>query len=82
MVYWTHKIVLSESVCSSKNFVCANGNCLEESKMCDYHDDCGDGSDEGTICSGIILVSKLLDDQRKKSRYCLNGVRKFSIAHF
>ena len=47
-----------ESVCSKSNFLCANGNCLEESKLCDSQDDCGDNSDEGTICSGLKLILK------------------------
>ena len=41
-----------EWVCPRDNFLCANGECLEALKICDGNDDCGDKSDEGTICSG------------------------------
>ena len=33
-------------------FLCANENCIPEVDMCNGVDDCGDNSDETTICSG------------------------------
>ena len=45
-------------MCPRDNFTCANGNCLEISKMCDSYNDCGDNSDEGTICSGHIIINR------------------------
>ncbi|KAL5515296.1 hypothetical protein EMCRGX_G000447 [Ephydatia muelleri] len=32
--------------CSSSQFSCNNGNCISSSLTCNYHDDCGDNSDE------------------------------------
>ena len=31
-------------------FQCGNGACLPRIMQCDYHDDCGDGSDEIDCC--------------------------------
>ena len=43
---------VSDNNCPKENFTCANNNCLDARLMCDGNDDCGDNSDEGTICSG------------------------------
>ena len=32
--------------CSSNQFTCSRGSCVDKSKVCDISDDCGDGSDE------------------------------------
>ena len=34
------------SSCFSYEFVCDNGNCINEAYVCDQDDDCQDGSDE------------------------------------
>ena len=39
-------------VCSKDDFLCANDKCVKASMICDGKDDCGDESDEGTVCSG------------------------------
>ena len=44
-----------DHVCSRNNFVCANGKCLDSTHLCDGKNDCGDSSDEGTICFGKII---------------------------
>ena len=36
-------------------FPCANSAWIPLSKMCDGIDDCGDDSDESTVCSGMII---------------------------
>ena len=41
--------------CEDDNFLCANDQCVVASNMCDGKDDCGDNSDETTICSGDRL---------------------------
>ena len=38
--------------CPKEEFLCANKKCVEASNICDGNDDCGDNSDENTICSG------------------------------
>ena len=45
-----------DDICPKENFICKNGKCLEASKICDSHNDCGDNSDETTICSGLISI--------------------------
>ena len=58
-----------ENNCPRDNFTCANGNCLETSKMCDSHNDCGDNSDEGTICSGHIIINRKILNSSVFIRY-------------
>eukprot|EP00795_Rhopilema_esculentum_P012712 gene12712-3431_t len=39
--------------CKKEEFACTNGACIAGNRICDFQDDCGDGSDEGTrLCSG------------------------------
>ena len=42
----------TDGFCPKNNFLCANDNCLAASVLCDGNDDCGDNSDESTMCSG------------------------------
>ena len=44
----------TDGVCSKNDFLCANDICASASVVCDGKDDCGDNSDEGTVCSGLI----------------------------
>ena len=37
-------------IVSRGKFPCKNKKCLDIAKVCDYADDCGDNSDEGTQC--------------------------------
>ena len=40
--------------CPKDGFLCANNNCLVAvSQLCDGHNDCGDDSDESTLCYGM-----------------------------
>ena len=40
--------------CTKDGFLCANDNCLVTvSQLCDGHNDCGDNSDESTLCYGM-----------------------------
>ena len=45
--------------CPRESFLCSNHHCLNASVLCDGKNDCGDNSDEGTICSGTILIISL-----------------------
>ena len=48
--------------CEHDHFLCANDECVAASYMCDGNDDCGDNSDESTICSGdsqwLVIIKK------------------------
>ena len=35
-----------QALCSSTQFACESAMCIDSSKVCDYHADCSDGSDE------------------------------------
>ena len=46
-------------MCRHGEFKCTNGNCVETTWLCDFIDDCGDGSDEvacGTIISNCVSL--------------------------
>ena len=47
----------TDGICADDHFLCANDGCVAASYMCDGNDDCGDNSDESTICSGDIFDS-------------------------
>ena len=51
--------LITDDSCSLGGFPCANGLCIPEHFMCNGRDDCGDNSDETTVCSGTLLNSYL-----------------------
>ena len=61
---------IQPGICQNDNFLCANDKCLEASYMCDGNDDCGDNSDESTICSGNINRFISLADRKNSSNSC------------
>ena len=54
LLFWVHSVQLSaidfsntaEKTCLDHRFNCTNGRCVWKSFVCDFDDDCGDGSDE------------------------------------
>ena len=52
-------ILFSDDICPKNNFMCANGKCVKASLICDSNNDCGDNSDETTVCSGFVAKTIL-----------------------
>lgn len=41
-------------VCGSEQFKCGNRECIDREKLCDFRDDCLDGSDEDNNVCGKL----------------------------
>ena len=47
-----HEYVRKDPCARPPNYRCANGNCIFRTQVCDYVDNCGDGSDElNVVCT-------------------------------
>jgi Low-density lipoprotein receptor domain class A. len=42
-------------VCPVTHFKCNNHFCIPSDKVCNFVDDCGDGSDENKCCKWLIF---------------------------
>lgn len=47
----------NSALCGLGTFACSNGYCIDPDKVCDYANDCGDGSDEYALASSTNPVS-------------------------
>ncbi|CAF3769976.1 unnamed protein product, partial [Adineta steineri] len=46
------------TTCESNQFQCKRGGCIDQNRVCDYTDDCGDKSDEDqTLCTRPNVIS-------------------------
>ena len=50
------RYVTDEPVCGDDEFTCANGRCVALGSLCNFYDDCGDGSDEA-MCGKFEIRS-------------------------
>ena len=69
------KLIFLDKSCPKHYFICGNGKCLRPSEICNGRDNCGDNSDEGTICSGKIRNTRF--DCHMQIKYIFT-VSKFS----
>lgn len=55
-----HQDIQPHSACG-ESFHCANsGGCIDPSQVCDFHEDCPLGEDEGSICGeDFVFISKI-----------------------
>ena len=58
-------MILLADICPREKFLCSNEKCLNASRLCDGNNDCGDNSDEGTVCTGDYVDCTLYNYLRK-----------------
>ncbi|XP_035214506.1 vitellogenin receptor-like [Stegodyphus dumicola] len=74
-----HRIPLKiEQIEECKDFLCASGECLPWSKVCDFQIDCADLSDEGSLCTKVCARNGGCSQKCIKTPYepkcsCFNG---------
>ena len=69
--------VSAGNTCSSRQFNCNNGLCINLYLKCDTDNDCGDGSDEGDFCGmcQFIYIFVTLNRIQINKLFCLFFLR-------
>ena len=59
MLYVMYVVAVQPS-CSPSQFRCVRGSCVNQDRVCDLQDDCGDNSDELQCCESICYLCCLI----------------------
>ena len=59
LIFYFYFINIAGKTCAPHEFSCNNGYCVPLDLKCDWHDDCGDNSDEELDCGKLRYRDKL-----------------------
>lgn len=63
--YYYILFILDYPKCTENQFECRNGHCIRQDYVCDFDDDCRDGSDEDN-CTSKLMCSDFLNFKHLK----------------